>query len=180
MDPVEDLVFNFNRYMRTVHHCLFENCSRQYNTKNELQKHLEDDHFNNREDTTRDRVILQPRRRLQPLNMNVPIVARYDDAGVFLGGRFRAVAGGDMSDSAKAKKYMKLLRVPNYEMCDMCTMAPCLWVVIEERDVECIPDEPSDPSERNHQHRKSLYREAWATLGNLGYYGLKVTCFSSF
>ena len=33
-----------------------------------------------------------------------------------LGGGFRAVAGGDMTDTQKARKYMNLLRVPGYEM----------------------------------------------------------------
>ena len=32
-----------------------------------------------------------------------------------LGGGFRAVAGGDMTDTQKARKYMNLLRVPGYE-----------------------------------------------------------------
>ena len=46
---------------------------------------------------------------------SMSIVSTYDDGGVRLGGGFRAVAGGDMTDTQKARKYMNLLRVPGYE-----------------------------------------------------------------
>ena len=163
----------------TVYRCLFENCDRQMSNVKELEKHIECDHFNNSQPPIQQPVQSQPRGILQPLDLNVPqttpIVVPYEDTVVRLGGGFTAVPAADMTDSAKAKRYMRFLRVPGYELCQLCTLGPCILHEIEERDVECMPECPSEPSEDNHRARKLLYKQAWATLDNLGFFGLKVT-----
>ena len=145
----------------------------------ELEKHIERDHFNNNQPPIPQPEQSHHRGILQPLDLNIPqmtpIVVPYEDNVVHLGGGFTAVPAGNMTDSDKAKRYMRFLRVPGYELCELCTLGPCILHEIEERDVECMPEFPSEPSEDNHRLRKLLFKQTWSTLENLGFFGLKVT-----
>jgi len=98
-----------------------------------------------------------------------------DVRNVTLGNGFTVAddPGECFSDTEKARRNLRLLRVPHYVQCKYCTLSPCIFEAIPEQGVGFIPAQEAQPHHDNYIKRKRLYSRTWSTLNNLGYFGLK-------